>query len=108
MTLVVALLTPMVWVATLRGYPDMGAAAIMALAVWVYLGDPRLTRARQSVVIGLLLAGAMLFRRHFAYNAVALVLSVALQSAYQAVASREGRGPRPVILELLRRGRTSR
>ena len=103
-TLVVALLTPMVWVATLRGYPDMGAAAIMALAVWVYLGDPRLTRARQSVVIGVLLAGAMLFRRHFAYNAVALVLSVALQSASQAVASREGRGPRPVILELLRRG----
>ena len=70
-TVVLALLTPFTWVPTLRGYPDTGAACLVALAVWTFVQDTRLARRWQMPIIGVLLALAMLFRRHFAYDAIA-------------------------------------
>lgn len=64
---VLALLVPPLWLPTLRGYPDTGAAFLVALAVWLYLADTWLVRPRHGLAIGALLAAAMLFRRHFAY-----------------------------------------
>jgi hypothetical protein len=66
-TATVCLLTPMMWVPVLRGYPDAGAALLVVLATRAYLGDPRLQRTRQILWIGFLLAGAALFRRHFLF-----------------------------------------
>jgi hypothetical protein len=85
-----SLLVPTAWVATLRGYPDIGGAAIFGGAVWAYLRDPRVRRPWQIVVIGACLALAPLFRRHFAYPVLTFVL-VAL--AFLVVRSiRESRG----------------
>ena len=78
LTVAFALLMPIVWVPTLRGYPDTGAAFLIALAVWVYLRDTRLTRWWQIPVIGFLVVGALLFRRHFAYAGIAFFLTMAL------------------------------
>jgi hypothetical protein len=70
--------TPAVWVPTLRGYPDVGAALCIALAMWAYLVDPTLRRRWQSPAIGVALALAPILRRHFAYAALAVLIAVAV------------------------------
>jgi hypothetical protein len=79
------LLIPTVWAATLRGYPDMGAAVLVALAVWMYLRDPQLGRWWQIIAIGLLLAIAPIFRRHFAYTAVLFFLVAGVFAASRGI-----------------------
>ncbi len=74
------LLTPMAWAPTLYGWPDTGAALLIALAVWVYLHDIRLKRYWQIVLIGFCIAAAALFRRYFAYAGVAFFISITLQA----------------------------
>jgi hypothetical protein len=82
-TVAVCLTTPALWVTVMRGYPDVGAALLIALAARLYLERPALDRPLQILGIGLLLAGAALFRRHFLFavtafhGAVALVLFAA-------------------------------
>ncbi|MFV9505933.1 MAG: hypothetical protein AB4911_15380 [Oscillochloridaceae bacterium umkhey_bin13] len=77
-----ALLTPAVWLPTLRGYPDIAAAALIGLAAWFYLADPRMAGRSQRWLIGLCLAAAVLFRRHFAYDLITLGLSVGLVTMF--------------------------
>ncbi len=74
------LLTPMAWAPTLYGWPDTGAALLIALAVWVYLHDIRLKQWWQIALIGLAIAVAALFRRYFAYGGVAFFISITLQA----------------------------
>lgn len=90
----VALLTPAFWTPTLRGYPDTGAATLIALAVAVAARDTRLRRWWQVPVVGALLAAAMIFRRHFAYAAVAFLLALTLL-ALARCAARVRREPGP-------------
>ncbi len=78
-TAFLALLIPTPWVATLRGYPDIGAAVIIGLAVIVYLKDIKLKHWWQIPLIGFLLALAILFRRHYAYSARAFLVAMILQ-----------------------------
>jgi len=73
-TAFLTLSVPTLWIGTLRGYPDMGGAALVALAVLAYLYNPELSRPWQPFVIGLCLAMAPLFRRHFAYTVVIFFL----------------------------------
>lgn len=73
-----ALLIPMTWVPFLRGYPDLGGATLLIWASWLYLCDPRLHRGRSILGLGLLIGLAILFRRHFAYPALSLLLAAAL------------------------------
>jgi hypothetical protein len=68
-TTFLTLLIPPTWISTLRGYPDIGAAILIGLAVFVYLKDIKLKIWWQAPLIGILLALAILFRRHFAYSA---------------------------------------
>lgn len=67
-TTFLTLLIPPTWISTLRGYPDIGAAVLIGLAVLIYLKDIKLKIWWQAPLIGVLLALAILFRRHFAYN----------------------------------------
>lgn len=77
-TFLTLLISP-TWISTLRGYPDIGASAIIGLAILVYLKDTNLTHRWQIPFIGILLALAILFRRHFAYSARAFLGAMVLQ-----------------------------
>jgi hypothetical protein len=77
-----ALLVPMTWVPTLRGYPDSGAATLVVLATLVFLDDDRLEKRRTLVRLGGLLGLAVVFRRHFAYAVAAFLLSIVALSLF--------------------------
>lgn len=79
-----ALLTPMAWVPALRGFPDSGGAALVALGLWVYLGDVELRRGATVLWLGGALGASVLFRRHFAYAATAFLVSAFLHSVAMA------------------------
>lgn len=66
----IGLLTPMVWIPTLRGYVDAGSASLLALAVYLYLEDPSLKGWRRVLAVGCLIGFSILLRRHFAYGAM--------------------------------------
>jgi hypothetical protein len=85
------LLTPMAWVPTLRGYPDTGAAFAIGVAIWVYLHDTTLRQRWQPLVIGMAAAAAMLMRRHFAYDVIALFAAIGLHTAARLVSGSRDR-----------------
>ena len=78
-TAFLTLLIPTIWIPLLRGYPDIGAAVIIGLAILVYLKDIKLKERWQIPLIGFLLALSMLFRRHFAYSIRAFCVAIFLQ-----------------------------
>ena len=78
-TAFLTLLIPPTWASSFRGYPDIGGAVIMGLAVLVYLKNVRLKCWWQIPLIGFLLALAILFRRHFAYSARAFIGATILE-----------------------------
>jgi hypothetical protein len=92
-TVAVGFATPIAWVPTLRGYPDAGAAALMALAVRLYLEDPRLARRSHVAAIGILLALAILFRRPFLFAVVALFAAMVVETVGQVVVGRANARP---------------
>lgn len=78
LTVAFTALTPAAWVPTLRGYPDTGAALLVALAALAAARDTSLRRWWQAPAIGVLLALAVIVRRHFAYAACAFLAALAL------------------------------
>ncbi|MFM9264327.1 hypothetical protein [Tychonema sp. BBK16] len=78
-TVLFSLLIPMSWIPTLRGYLDTGGCVFVALAILVYLHDVKLKYWWQIPLIGCSLAMAILFRRHFAYSAIAFFGAAILQ-----------------------------
>ena len=78
-TVLLSLLIPMSWVPTLRGYLDTGGCVFVALAILVYLQDVRLKSWWKIPLIGFFLAVAILWRRHFAYSAIAFFGAATLQ-----------------------------
>ncbi len=73
------LLTPTVWAATLRGYPDTGAALLLSLSIFLYLKSYRSGARTYLGLTGLFLALCLLFRRHFIYSVAAFLAAIALQ-----------------------------
>ncbi len=84
LTVLLTLLLPPIWRPTLRGYPDTGGVLLISLAMLAYLQDVRLKKRWQIPVIGVLLALAMLFRRHFAYSSLAFLYAISLYALIRA------------------------
>jgi len=78
-TVFFTLCIPASWLPTLRGYPDTGAALFIALALWIYLKNTRLKYWWQIPLIGILLTLAFVWRSHFAYSGIALILTFIIQ-----------------------------
>ena len=78
-TVLLSLLIPMSWIPTLRGYLDTGGCVFVALAILVYLQDVKLKSWWKIPLIGFFLAVAILWRRHFAYSAIAFFGAATLQ-----------------------------
>jgi hypothetical protein len=89
-TAAVSLFTPMTWVPGLRGYPDAGAALLVTLAIWAALGDPRLRRIPTVLAVGISLAAAVVFRRHFLFGASALVAALVVDAVWDALRAQRG------------------
>jgi hypothetical protein len=79
-TTLLALLFPLTWVPTLRGWPDIGGAALMGLAIWLYFRDQTQRPYWWHIpAIGVAIAMAFLFRRHFAYSGIAFFVAAGFQ-----------------------------
>jgi hypothetical protein len=89
-TAAVSLFTPMTWVPGLRGYPDAGAALLVTLAVYAVLGDPRLRRVTTVLAVGVSLAAAVVFRRHFLFGASALMAALVVDAVWEALRLKRG------------------
>lgn len=83
-TVFLAFTIPVFWAPSLRGYVDAGAALLIALAMWAYLRDVTLGQRSQLYTIGFLLGFAPLFRRHFAYAAIAFLIAMALHMVFHS------------------------
>ncbi len=90
-TVLLSLLIPMSWIPTLRGYLDTGGCVFIALAILVYLHDVKLKYWWQIPLIGCSLAMAILFRRHFAYSAIAFFGAAILQAFIEFIILKSGR-----------------
>jgi hypothetical protein len=108
-TVVLALLIPVIWLPTFLGIPDTGAALFIALATLVYL-KPTSRHWWQIPLIGILLAIAMLLRRHFTYGAIAVLVAIAGESlhtvfshphSFQAIGNRLWRAGLRLLLIVL-------
>jgi hypothetical protein len=80
-TAIFSLLIPINWIPTFLGIPDTGGSVLIGLAIWIYLQDMRLKRWWRVPAIGVLLGSAILFRRHFAYGAIAVLVAMSLQAS---------------------------
>jgi hypothetical protein len=81
--LFVTLFLPPAWLPTLRGYPDIGGALLIALATLVYIQNVRLNHWWQILLIGIFLSVAVIFRRHFGYAATAFIISALLMAVFR-------------------------
>lgn len=77
-----SIFTPAVWLPTLNGYPDAGAAFLISLAVLLFVQNMALKSVWRLFAIGACLAFAVLFRRHFAYDVITFFVAVSLIQLY--------------------------
>ncbi len=89
-TIAIAILTPVAWAPMFRGFPDTGAAFLVAAAWFFYFRGKLATENSLSETIftsmvpaGICLGFAMLFRRHFAYDIVTLVAAISINAAIE-------------------------
>lgn len=74
------LLLPFLWTPLLEGYPDLGAAALYLGAVGVSFSKN--LNWKKMGLIGVLLGLSIVFRRHYAYAALALIFTLGLLSFF--------------------------
>lgn len=80
--LLLVLLSPVAWVPVVRGYLDVGGAALAVLALLVYLSRPAGELPWPRVlVLAVLLAGMALFRRWYGFFVVAFFLTAGVDTA---------------------------
>jgi hypothetical protein len=72
------LLMPPVWIPIFRGFPDLGGATLLMLAVLFYWRDVALEHRLQIKHIAIFLSLSVLFRRHFIYEVRAFLIAIFL------------------------------
>jgi len=72
-------LIPFMWYPLLQGYPDNSAATCLVFAFGLLLGDKK--SWREMLASGALLGLSVVFRRHYAYPALAVVFTVGVVDA---------------------------
>lgn len=82
---------PVFWVPAWRGYPDNLAAMQSLIVVLYYLLLGRKMSVKFCLISGVLLALAPLFRRHYFYSDIALIVSLFIDQMMMARA--EGKNP---------------
>lgn len=75
-TIIVAATVPVFWVPAWRGYPDNLAALPAAIVTLLYLRANRQLSYKHSILFGVLLALAPLFRRHYFFADIAIIASL--------------------------------
>lgn len=78
-TVAIALLIPISWSPSLRGYPDIGATLFILLGALFYLKNIRLTTWWQLPITGFCLGISIVLRRHFAYSVIAFIGAISCQ-----------------------------
>ena len=79
-TVALALMIPTAWLPTFLGFPDIGGATLVAVALLVRLKFEEQERVWPNLLIGLLLGGAILFRSHYVYAATAFLVAMVIES----------------------------
>lgn len=79
-SLTLAPFIPFFWVPLLEGYPDHGATALLLFATALALTPKQ--SWKDMIIIGGLLGASIVFRRHFAYPVLALLLTMGLFSIF--------------------------
>lgn len=99
------LLFPWFLTPILRGYLDCGGVAIGLAVLWLYFArQSQQLRSRELVVIGLLLALLVLFRRWYAFWVVSFFVMITVDAALQILAAKSLRpaavlgAARPILL----------
>jgi hypothetical protein len=78
-TAYLTLFIPSTWVSILRGYPDLGGASIITLAILYYWQNSQLDQRRQIIRLAGLLAIAVWFRRPFIYSVRAFFVTLFIE-----------------------------
>jgi hypothetical protein len=100
-TAFLTLFTPATWVSILRGYPDLGGASIISLAILLYWKDPQLKKRSQIIQLAGLLALSAWFRRPFAYSVRAFLLTIFLIGIVDYFIHQK-QNPKPALKEFRR------
>jgi hypothetical protein len=92
-SLVVNSLIPPLWLPLLEGYPDSGAAACLVFAAAIgWSGAAGKNQIRRALGLGVMLALAVLLRRHFVYAALALLATLGLFELWRIRHTEKRRG----------------
>jgi len=92
LSFVTSSLIPPLWLPLLEGYPDNGAAACITLAAALGWAGPFADKfVKRAIGVGLSLAGAVILRRHFAYPAEALLLTLGCLTLWDIIRTTENR-----------------
>ncbi len=75
-----SILMPATWSSILRGYPDLGGASLMSLAILFYWKEPQLKTRNRMIQLALILAIAVWFRRPFAYSVRAFFATLLVEA----------------------------
>lgn len=109
-TAYLSILVPVTWTSILRGYPDLGGASLMGLAMLLYWRDPQLRPRHRIVQLAAILAIAVWFRRPFAYSVRAFFATLLIEAVVAYLGDRlqnpkaAGRTLRTSCLKLLKLG----
>jgi hypothetical protein len=98
---------PVLWRASLSGYPDIGGLAIAMGGILVLTIDFEYKRWRTALTMGVILAVVFLFRRHLVYSIVALMAAASSVSLLHCLCRGEPRPGQQLLATLLRLATTT-
>lgn len=81
LTAFATLLMPPVWIPVFRGFPDIGGATFLMLAILFYWKNVKLESRQQIKNVAIFLALSVLFRRHFIYEVRVFLIAIFIQNS---------------------------